>query len=274
MKTASELRAFARKKLSGHWVSAIVATLLASLLGGTGMGSVSSGATLSNEESQQLLTEVESMLQSGSHALENNWEVLLPVGIFVLGVLIVALLIGLVLYVVGAAVNLGHKSFYLTLTQDGQPQVGQLFSRFSILLRTLGQKILIGLFSELPVIVLIPLLLPVLLFQNTLTFLLVALYITVAIPLGCYVSWGFVLAPYILAEAPHTRVMESLRLSWKLMRGERIRWFCLGLSFIGWAILAAFTCGIGALWLNPYIEATQAAFYLDVRGRLILNQTL
>lgn len=49
-----------------------------------------------------------------------------------------------------------------------------------------------------------------------------------------------------------------------LMNGHKGRYFMLQLSFIGWHILAWFSFGIGYLWLNPYIHATEAAFYKDL----------
>ena len=45
------------------------------------------------------------------------------------------------------------------------------------------------------------------------------------------------------------------------MNGYKGQLFWLDLSFIGWHILAWLTCGIGYLWLNPYIYATKAVFY-------------
>lgn len=36
------------------------------------------------------------------------------------------------------------------------------------------------------------------------------------------------------------------------------------MSFIGWALLAALTFGIGNLFLNPYMQAANAAFYREV----------
>ena len=48
--------------------------------------------------------------------------------------------------------------------------------------------------------------------------------------------------------------------------GNRWRLFCLHVSFIGWAILCAFTLGIGNLWLNPYKNAATATFYREVSG--------
>ena len=51
-----------------------------------------------------------------------------------------------------------------------------------------------------------------------------------------------------------------------MMRGHKWRLFCLQISFIGWAILAGLTCGIGVLWLTPYTEASTAIFYLELAG--------
>ena len=43
--------------------------------------------------------------------------------------------------------------------------------------------------------------------------------------------------------------------------------FILGLSFIGWSLLACLTMGIGFLFLNPYINAAYAAFYRSISGQ-------
>lgn len=55
--------------------------------------------------------------------------------------------------------------------------------------------------------------------------------------------------------------LECITSSRRLMDGFKGQLFWLDLSFIGWHILALLTCGIGYLWLNPYIYATKAAFY-------------
>ena len=38
----------------------------------------------------------------------------------------------------------------------------------------------------------------------------------------------------------------------------------LGLTFLGWEILACLTMGIGFLFLNPYMNAAYAAFYRSI----------
>ncbi len=49
-----------------------------------------------------------------------------------------------------------------------------------------------------------------------------------------------------------------------LMKGHKGRLFWIDLSFIGWYFVGMLTFGIGMLWINPYINATKAAFYNDL----------
>ena len=48
------------------------------------------------------------------------------------------------------------------------------------------------------------------------------------------------------------------------MDGHKGELFTLDLTFIGWGILAALSCNIGHLALNPYKNAAHAAFYKDL----------
>jgi uncharacterized membrane protein len=50
------------------------------------------------------------------------------------------------------------------------------------------------------------------------------------------------------------------------MVGHKGEYFLLQLSFIGWALVATLTFGIGFLWLAPYIQATNAAYYRNLAG--------
>jgi len=51
------------------------------------------------------------------------------------------------------------------------------------------------------------------------------------------------------------------------MQGNKWRLFCLHISFIGWAFLCIFTCGIGTLFLSPYQMLAEAAFYREITGK-------
>ena len=74
-------------------------------------------------------------------------------------------------------------------------------------------------------------------------------------------SYSYQIAPIIAAVRPELSSKEVIDESKRVMKGNRWKLFCLQLSFIGWAILVAFTLGIGYLWLLPYIQFSTIAFY-------------
>ena len=83
---------------------------------------------------------------------------------------------------------------------------------------------------------------------------------------GIVKAYSYAMTPYILRDNPELSANEAIDLSRKMMHGHKLDLFCLHLSFIGWSILCLFTCGIGMLWLMPYMLTSQAAFYQDVRN--------
>lgn len=89
---------------------------------------------------------------------------------------------------------------------------------------------------------------------------------------GVIASMAFYLTPYILKDNPELSILETLRLSRKMMHGHKMQLFCLQLSFIGWGLLNLLTLGIGTLWLLPYMTTTMAAFYQDLRLQYIMKE--
>ncbi len=80
---------------------------------------------------------------------------------------------------------------------------------------------------------------------------------------------SYCLAFYISYEMPAMTAKEAVEKSGELMRGNVWSFFCLNLSFIGWAILCVFTFGIGLLWLFPYIMTADICFYRNLSGEII-----
>lgn len=95
------------------------------------------------------------------------------------------------------------------------------------------------------------------LFQTLWTLLLV-------VP-GIIKHYEYYMVPYLVAEYPEKDSKEIFRLSREMMNGNKFKTFVLELSFIGWTILAIICCGIGLLFLNPYVEATIAELYLRLK---------
>ena len=83
---------------------------------------------------------------------------------------------------------------------------------------------------------------------------------------GIIKYFSYAMTPFILSDKPELTANEAIELSMKMMKGHRLDFFILCLSFIGWSILALFTLGIGYLWLAPYMYTTMAAFYEDVKA--------
>ena len=70
---------------------------------------------------------------------------------------------------------------------------------------------------------------------------------------------------YILADHPEMSAGQVVKESKRLMKGNLWRLISLQLSFLGWILLSIFTLGIGLLWVSPYMQATNTAFYRELR---------
>lgn len=69
---------------------------------------------------------------------------------------------------------------------------------------------------------------------------------------------------YLLLDFPNYSVKELFSKSLQLMKGNMWRLFHLEFSFIPLILLSFLTCGIGLLWLMPYMHMASTNFYLDL----------
>lgn len=245
--TASEHRARARAALKGNWLWAVLTTLVASLLGGIATSGGTTNVRNSNTESIPI---------GDPEALGNIIAEYLPL---IGGAAIIGLAIGAIFLMLGSVVGLGYRKYTLALI-DGEPaEFRMLFSQFHRLWPAVRMRLLIGLVEFVPliIVVLVMLLIP------PLGLLLMLAWVVAEI----YITFGFVLADFVMAEDEHCGAREALRRSWEMMNGSRMDYFVLGLSFIGWAILSAFTFGIGGLFLAPYTQVAYASFYRNMNPK-------
>ena len=82
---------------------------------------------------------------------------------------------------------------------------------------------------------------------------------------GIIKGLSYSMTPYILKDNPELKNNGAIELSMAMMNGRKMQLFLLQLSFIGWAFLCILTLCIGLFWLVPYMEATMAAFYEEVK---------
>lgn len=95
-------------------------------------------------------------------------------------------------------------------------------------------------------------------FKGLYTFLWSLLFI---IP-GIVKSYEYRMIPYLLAENPELDMKDAFSLTKQMMTGDKANTWVLDLSFIGWELLGAFTCGIlNIFYINPYRHLTNAQLY-------------
>ena len=76
---------------------------------------------------------------------------------------------------------------------------------------------------------------------------------------------------YVLAENPKVGPMKAMEISKILTRNHKSDLFVMDLSFLGWTILSLFSCGIGFIWLFPYVMMAKTYAYYDLK-RMALSQ--
>lgn len=86
-------------------------------------------------------------------------------------------------------------------------------------------------------------------------------------------SLSYALSYFVLFDNPDMSGKEIVAKSQTLMMGNRWRLFCLSFSFIGWTFLAAFTLGIGYLWLIPYMMVSMICFYENLSDSNVIEHT-
>lgn len=180
--------------------------------------------------------------QLGRSIFSNNWLMALLVGL-VQGLLIS---VGSSFVIVAALVEgflaYGIAHIYLSLVRGKKNtiDIGDMFMGGS----KMGDLILLGLMKNV----------------------FIALWSLLFVIPGIVKSYSYAMAYYIKYDHPEYDWNTCITESRKMMDGHKWRLFCLHFSFIGWMIVGALCCGIGTLWVVPYMAAADANFYDDLKA--------
>lgn len=82
---------------------------------------------------------------------------------------------------------------------------------------------------------------------------------------GFIAATGLGMTFFIMADDANISGIDALKMSWNMMNGHKMELFCLWIRFFGWILLCIITCGIGFIWLYPYITATTLNYYRKLR---------
>ncbi|OUQ00034.1 DUF975 family protein [Lactobacillus gallinarum] len=92
---------------------------------------------------------------------------------------------------------------------------------------------------------------------------------------GIIKAYSYSMTPYIVkdmvASDKQVGATDGINASKELMKGHKMNLFIFDLSFLGWNILAAITCGLGYLWVTPYYQTAKANFYRHIAGDKFLK---
>ncbi len=107
--------------------------------------------------------------------------------------------------------NLGCLSYFLKLSRNEEVEIGEVFSKGSLLIKAL----LISICTAIAV------------FAGTLLFI---------IP-GIILAFSYSMIEYIILDNPDIGIIESMTKSRYMMKGHKWEYFCLGLNIIAWPLI-------------------------------------
>lgn len=228
MLTASDYRERARASLKGKWGMAVLVCFLGILLGGISVGSP---VSINYDYNKGVNFDVFGIKMDPGY-LSAGVLGLLSMVIGVMGIYALAK------FLIGGAVELGICAYFSKQALGEQAGIEEEFAYFKYFGKALGLRVVTSVFIFLWSLLLV-------------------------VP-GIIAAYRYSMATYLMAEHPEMGIMEAIEASKQMMDGNKWSLFCLEISFIGWAILAALTFGIGELFLNPYIQMATAHFYLNL----------
>ena len=177
--------------------------------------------------------------------------------------LIFSILVNFVVAIIVGVLQIGLKSIYLDMQFGNEAGI---FSLFRYYRENQNSAVVISaFFALLDTVCSLPVL-AVLIFQETqsvltLPLVLVLLVRTVA---QFLVRTLFFPVQYLLMDYPEMLPSAIIRTGERLMRGRRMDYIKLSLSFIPMHLLGLMSMGVGTFWVLAYQNCTYAAFYKDM----------
>lgn len=146
----------------------------------------------------------------------------------------------LINFIIAGPLTVGLYIFFLNFIRGEHAEIGQLFKGFSIFLNSFIAYLLFCIFTFLWMLLLI-------------------------VP-GIIAALSYSMTFFILADNPEIEGFEAIKRSKIMMNGQKLQLFYLGCRFIGWIIVGILSCGIGLLWICPYMTTSFTKFYENIKN--------
>lgn len=234
--TSAELKRLSREQLNGHWGIAIGVNLLMQLI------------------TSALLTPFYFLLLiSGGRTVQY----------------VTYMIAALIIAVIAMVIQCGILRMYFGFARGQEVSVGMMFSEFT----SRPGRYILGyiLLLVIEFICVLPgsICLAVGMVAETVLSIVIGMVLYIAgTVIMLVVALRFSQVFLLMVEHRDMGVMEAFHKSSELMEGNRGRLFYIYLSFIGWTLLGLLSCGIGMLWVTPYMMQVTVNFYRDLTGEL------
>lgn len=246
MWTREEIKTKAKAVLRRSYWKALLVSFIISLVSGR-------GSNIYNVIGGRLDYDTDNRVRHGSRFVRNPLDIL--DSDMAVAILSIGLTVGLIIFAAVLAFNIfvtfplqvGARRFFISLTvQDAE--IGSLGFAFKS-----GRYMNVA---------------KTMFMTSLFIFLWTLLFI---IP-GIIKGYAYSMVPYILADNPNMDYKRALELSEEMTMGEKANLWVLDLSFIGWYLLGILTCGIGFIFLQPYVDTTKAELYIVLRRKALQNK--
>ena len=82
---------------------------------------------------------------------------------------------------------------------------------------------------------------------------------------GIILAFGFSMAYFVMIDKPELGIVDTLKESWKIMKGNKTKLMGLSLRFIPWAILGILCLVVGVIFVLPWMQMSYASFYEEIK---------
>lgn len=148
---------------------------------------------------------------------------------------------------VGGPLTLGYVGFMIGIFRRKNPAATDVLQGFEYFIKALMLMVITNVF--------------------------VALWSLLFVIPGIIAAFRYSMVFYIMKDNPDMGVMEIIAESKRMMTGNKMKFFLLQLSFIGWVLVSILTFGLGFIVLLPYAFSSFVGFYEVARGALDQRQS-
>ncbi|MBE6870607.1 MAG: DUF975 family protein [Ruminococcaceae bacterium] len=225
----ADLKSFARQDLVNTYWFCLGTGLLASFIPGLIKLPIN---LITNRLDEQFSTAIESFVENANFYISPT-TIITAISVYILFTFLALVLGILTTY----PLKIGFTKYCLNIANEEHFELSQLFSPYKE--KTFIEQSLAMFTTEL----------------------IINLWSLLFIIPGIIKSYQYAFVPMLLAENPNMTGKQARELSKKITDGYKMELFVLGLSFIGWCLLGILACGIGVIFVVPYLQMTYIEAY-------------